>query len=350
MVIGALAGAAVGGLGAFLQYRAQQQANQIAYANLQFQRENAHEQNKLARSARTDVFGNRLKYVPGRGWVYDLTPQTQAITTAQQKEQLLNLTEDAERNREFRERQDEISKVGSEEFFKALNNYKFAPRPNEKAIQGDFTRLLNLNRRKGIDEAKGVLQRQALRLGRGGDIEKIIKEGDERFGETLEEAVLRGKTLGSQEFRTQSNFIENLLSGEVDRFSAMANRFDPAQVRRSQTPDDLNALQGEMLQSMARALASEGDQVGAAFSQLSRTAGSTAPNLGPVAAALSRIGGGRGRQPSFSAPVVAPVGGAGLSYTPSNRGVGDTGYSGASNNNSLLIGDEYFQNWFDPFD
>ena len=57
------------------------QANQLqlALANYNLQKQQGERQYELATAGRQDARGNKTKYVPGVGWVEDVTPETRDI-------------------------------------------------------------------------------------------------------------------------------------------------------------------------------------------------------------------------------------------------------------------------------
>ena len=109
--LGPLLGLAGSVAGAGMQMGAQQDANNINWANLfETKRANAAAE-ELQRASRQDALGNLIHYTPGIGWQIDTTPLTKSILSAQQKEQLASLSQDAPRNRAAAERMDARSKT-----------------------------------------------------------------------------------------------------------------------------------------------------------------------------------------------------------------------------------------------
>jgi len=76
------AGSVIGG-GLNLLGQSQQSANsagslQLAMQNYMLQKRMADQQYELATAGQTDARGNKTRYVPGQGWVVDLTPESQS--------------------------------------------------------------------------------------------------------------------------------------------------------------------------------------------------------------------------------------------------------------------------------
>lgn len=83
---------------------------------------------------------------------------------AQQEELLRNLTQDAYANRKYRGHMEDLYETGGRELNKSLNEFRYGDRPDEGQFIDDMTRLLQINRRKGLDEGVNTLGRQALRM------------------------------------------------------------------------------------------------------------------------------------------------------------------------------------------
>lgn len=80
--ISAAGSAASGGLNLLAQsgqQRNQYAALQEAIADRQFRQRQLDQQYELATAGQTDARGNQVRYVPGRGWVTDLTPASQSM-------------------------------------------------------------------------------------------------------------------------------------------------------------------------------------------------------------------------------------------------------------------------------
>lgn len=69
-------------LGQSQQQKYQQDQLQLAIQNYMLQKQQADRQYELSTAGQTDARGNQLQYIPGRGWVTTLTPQSQSIVSA----------------------------------------------------------------------------------------------------------------------------------------------------------------------------------------------------------------------------------------------------------------------------
>ena len=311
-MIGALAGAAVAGVGAVLQYRAQQEANQIAWRNLYFQQQQARRQNRLAEASRSDIYGNKTGWNDLTGeWENELTPITQQIVDAEQSEQLKVLTEDAARNRATRERQERRSKMAGPVFDRLLAEYQFTgPGTSSKPTEAEFVRSGLLARDEGVGQAKDTLMRQALRMGRGQDIAKIINEADQLLGKSMEQTILQGKQLGKQEYRAQVGAHENKYLPALAEMGAIANKVDQVPITNSGHAGAEEGRVNSMFAGMTNALQSEARNVGGAYSDLVQQTARTYPDLSPVASALGRLnfnlGGGSSKPSYISGTIMDP--------------------------------------------
>lgn len=85
---------------------AQRQNMQLAMYNAQREDRASRLQNQLAQrmlqmqeAGSVDARGNRVEYVPGRGWITTPSDMTRRLTDASDQEELLRLTQDAQRTR-----------------------------------------------------------------------------------------------------------------------------------------------------------------------------------------------------------------------------------------------------------
>ncbi|MCI0557484.1 MAG: hypothetical protein MN733_03235 [Nitrososphaera sp.] len=246
---------------------------------------------RTATATRTDPYGNKLIYTPGIGWHYDLTDMTRGTLAAEQGEQLKNLTEDAIRNRQFRERMEGVSRAGEGEFYRTLNEYKYGPRADEASTISDLTRELLLARGRGLDQGKSILARQALRLGRGGDITKILRGANELFGDTLEEAVLRGRRLGKSEYQQRRAADTSDILKRLGSFENTARGQPQASISKSGLYSALSNQQQNAAAGVQGALSSGANLTQNAYSNLATASKPTPIDLGGVSTLIGKLGG-----------------------------------------------------------
>lgn len=163
-----------------------------ALSNLQFQKDQAREGNRMAQATRTDAYGNQQSYDPATNtWKTTLTPMQLAIQKAGESEQFRSLTEDAQRNRDLRKRQATMSEDAVKPYNDAVQQFTNMQPKSEGAINDQLqTLMLQANQDQGKEGQAGLL-RQSLRLGRGGDIPSIIKSTDDKLGQGVSSTMLK---------------------------------------------------------------------------------------------------------------------------------------------------------------
>ncbi len=196
--LGPLIGGGVSLVSAIMNANAQKQANNINWSALQETKRQNRRNERLATADRADPYGNIIKYLEGVGFKYDLTPITQAILAAEQRERKANLEEDAPRNRAAAVRMDDRSKLADDEFEKRFNEFKYGSEPNRDAYVADATDDLLRSRRKGLDQASALLARQLIRTGGGSQIASVFKQADDAYAGSLDEVISKAGDLGEQ--------------------------------------------------------------------------------------------------------------------------------------------------------
>lgn len=143
---------------AMLNYYEQQQARMRAEVE-------ARRQQGEAKLGTTDASGNRTYFVPGRGWVTDLTEDQQAIQEASEAEMLRQLQEEAGRNEKVsarsadrRDREDVLATEGERAF-------RAERRPDEDALRQLLLARGAEARNQSADRAGEVVARQNVRSG-----------------------------------------------------------------------------------------------------------------------------------------------------------------------------------------
>ena len=165
-----LGGTALSGL-LGLSGQQQQQANsaaamQMAMQNYLLQKRIADQQYELSTAGRQDARGNYTHYVPGRGWVTDVTPTTQGLIAASDAGQRSNLVTDAtrgsaERSQNFRRRQEEGGIANT--MLDALK-YRYGA-PTQEGVRGALRIANYTGANEGADNAKSAIASAALRTG-----------------------------------------------------------------------------------------------------------------------------------------------------------------------------------------
>lgn len=174
---GWVAAASAGGalLGGALTLNGQQQqagnsASAMAQAqqNYLLQKRIADQQYELSTAGRRDARGNYTHYIPGRGWVTDLTPGTEGLIKASDAGQRNNLVTDltrgaTERTQNFQRRQEEGGIANS--MMDALK-YRYGA-PSREGVSGAMKIAGVTGANEGADNAKSAIASAAMRTGTG---------------------------------------------------------------------------------------------------------------------------------------------------------------------------------------
>lgn len=294
-MIGAMLGAITGLIGAGLQASSQAAQQQIAWAQLQYQKNRDRQQQRFAQAARTDAFGNKQSYDDILNeWIIALTPTQKQITQAGEKEQLLSLTEDAPRARRQRARMEENAKAAGKEYEKALAGYKYDQPASEGAIRDELEKLILGGRQQQMHDDQGIIARQALRMGKGADIAKIIKATDDQYGQILPQLMLQARE-GARNERSQrlAQHSQQYMPEMQMWQQIMQNGGQDGNIRFSDTPEKLMAQQGQMASAIQSAMQSGASSIGQAYSALGTAMGKS-PDLSGVAGSLGKLDGGSG--------------------------------------------------------
>lgn len=307
--MGEIAGALIGGIGAFMQYGAAEQANQIAYMNLQFQKQMANKQFDLASAGHTDAYGNKTSYNKlTHEWETTLTPMQQAMIKAQEREQYMRMTHDAEQEREVRDQQFKRGEVAKEDYNTALAGYRYDQPKSEGALADDILTKNLVARRAGINEGAAQLGRQALRIGQGGSISRILQEADKLYGTSLEGATAGARTQAAGMQPQIDAAHQNKYLPAIQQFARLMDTLNSTQQMPSDQPQRQDALDQALSSGQQGALSRGASGVGGAYSDLAQTASRAYPDLSGIAAALSKLGSQKQDQSTFSAPLFDPGG------------------------------------------
>lgn len=140
-----------------LNYYEQQAANQRA-------RQEARRQQSEGKLGQTDAAGNRTYFIPGVGWVTDLT-ETQGQIQAGSEQEMLRQIAQGERDEVVQERA--AGRRGREdtEATEAERVYRMARRPDEGALRQLFLARGAEERNRSADRAGNAVARQNIRAG-----------------------------------------------------------------------------------------------------------------------------------------------------------------------------------------
>lgn len=290
-MMGGMLGAITGLIGAGLSASNQAAQIQQQWAALQFQKQQAAKQNRFAQAARTDAYGNKQSYDDILNeWIIALTPTQKQITQAGERENLLSLTEDAPRNRRQKQRAEQNALEAGKQYQRVLADFTYDQPKEERAIRDELEHTLMGGKTQAMKDQQGIIARQALRMGKGADLAKIIKATDDAYGEELPALMAQTRT-GAQKERFDRIAQHNQqYMPEMQMWQQlMAAGGGDAQLKFSDTPQALAAQQGQMAQSIQAAMQSETAGVGGAMNALGSTMGKPV-DLSSVAGAFSKMG------------------------------------------------------------
>lgn len=281
-LFGAGGSIASGIFGANAADEANETNKQIALLNY-YQRE-AERQERIRQAAKldreqkmgfTDSDGSRVSFVPGKGWVSDLSDEAQALQNAQRNEQMNVLQKDLPMRRRFMERNEQRS-FEDESQADALRRDM---RDLRRAPDSELEALLYNTAVQGMDDAFDKSQASAVtaaaRTG-SSNIDRMLsglnKDRAEAQGRAAMEAKLKARGSGDADFENKRSQLANLYNMFATRASVAPDvSYQPMNV-------DKNA-QGMMAQGSKQAF-DAGKYLGEAFGAKGGTMDYTQPNYG----------------------------------------------------------------------
>lgn len=289
--LAAIAGVGLQGLQSLFNFGQQRQANNINWRAVMETIRANKKQEELATATRGDAYGNKLAYVPGVGFQYELTGSTKGILDAEQRERLANLTQDAPRNRAAAVRQDERSKTASDEYTKRFNKYRYRAEPSEEEYVADTRQTLLNSRKRGLDEAANLLAKQLLRTGgSSSNVAKVYKDAGREFADSLEDVNLKAKSVGKQQFRQDRDSDLNSILGELNSLRGVADDVTTTPVQFSNFNEQLTGGADNALRNLQATLASGSDRVRQGLQSYAQSAGNNTLDLSGIAKLLVSMG------------------------------------------------------------
>jgi len=176
------------------QQEQQQNALQIAMQDYQLRKRIADQQYELATAGTTDARGNATRYVPGRGWVTDLTPESKSTLARSDAVQNQGYTESLgrgadERRGAFNRRLTEGSAANP--LLDAMR-YGYGA-PTREGVGGANKIAGVTGASEGADQARSGFNAAALRTGSGGvPLQNTIAGIDRGATTGIRSALARG--------------------------------------------------------------------------------------------------------------------------------------------------------------
>ncbi len=154
--------------------------------------------NRAATADQTDVYGNRTFYDPaGGGFKTSLSsPQTDLVRGYNETE---------------KSRQDALQE--------AIARSRFDRSPSEASIRSELTGLMTDADATKFKDIQDVMGRQALRMGRGGDIATIIKTINDQLGESAPRSALDARNQAAKEYIERENARTSRSAADIGSFA-----------------------------------------------------------------------------------------------------------------------------------
>lgn len=215
-----------GGLNLFGQ--SQQQGNQQAALQMAMQdymlRKRAMEQQyELSTAGQQDARGNRVRYVPGRGWVTDLTPESQSMLNRSDAVQNQGYTESLgrgtdERRSAFNRRLTEGSAANP-----LLDAMRYGYGAPSREGVGGSSRIAGVTgASEGADHARSGYNAAALRTGSGiAPLEGTIAGIDRGATTGIRSALARGD---AEEGPLYQQMMDQFNQGKLNPYNMLASR------------------------------------------------------------------------------------------------------------------------------
>lgn len=292
-------GAITGLIGAGLQAQAQQNQLEYEYSALNWQKERANQQDWMASAAKSDQYGNVTSYDPVLNkWSVNLSPTQKTLSDDQQKEQLLQLTQDAPAARKVRQAVQQRSQEAQEPYLRASLGYQFDQPPSEESIRSKLTGLMANNDQQTAKLNQSLLMRQAARLGQGAHASDIIQATDANLGNptNVQNRMLQARQDALKEFGARESLHEEQWGKPMAAWAnLMSQGGDIPAIPRSAITDTTGSQQQAMLQAFNQG--STG--VGSAMQNVASAMGKS-PDLSSVAKIIASIGQKSGKSTTSS--------------------------------------------------
>jgi hypothetical protein len=279
VTIGLLAASVAGQFGAHMLGSSQ------AKENLDYQKMRDAQMMRMAQAARTDPFGNRTYYDAALNeWISQLTPQQKRIAMGLEREQLLNVMVDAERNRQTRGRMFRAGEMAQPGFDRALAGYQYDRPESEGSIRSKIARLLT-TAQSGPDTTN-------INLRTAGNIPTLNYGPSPDSGASqLAKTFLGARSQALSESSARDVAHTNRYGPAIDRYLGIMSGGGGAPIQ-TQSPGTAGAeaQQADMARLLA-SIAGQGTQaIGSAGSEYAKSLSALAPDTRGNAALITALG------------------------------------------------------------
>jgi hypothetical protein len=282
-------------VGIGMQAKAQQDQLNLQYAQFNWQKERAVQQDRFAQAGRQDAYGNETYYDRAMNeWKTKLTDMQKSIQQGQEKEQSAQLTKDAPAARKIREQVQQRAHDAIEPYNKAQLAYQYAQPPSEGAIRGDLTKLMATNLMAQSKANQALLMRSAARLGTGAKAEEVINAVDQGLGKQQQNTLLQARNQAVQEAAARAAAHETQYGTPMKMWGElMAQGGNLPDIPKSSLNQDLGNAITNQNEAMQKAFAAGTTGVSSALGGLASAAGKS-PDFSGLAKILASIKSGKG--------------------------------------------------------
>lgn len=220
---GSLASGAMNLFGQSQQAGNQQNALQMAMQDYQLRKRQAEQQYELATAGQQDARGNKTRYVPGQGWVTDLTPQSQSMmnrSDAVQGQQYVDSIGRGadERRGAFNRRLSEGSTANP--LLDAMR-YGYGA-PSREGVAGANSIANVTGASEAGDQARGGYNAAALRTGSGSaPLQGTISSIDRGATQGIRSALARGDAEAGPLYQ---QMMDQFTAGKLNPYNQLASR------------------------------------------------------------------------------------------------------------------------------
>lgn len=170
----------------------------------------------------TDGQGNRTRFVPGKGWVVELSDGSQRLLDLQEQEQLNVLQKDLPMKRRQMERNEKRSFEDESQADTLRRDLRQVRRTDDSELEALLYSAATNKMAQAFDESQAATVREAQRTGSsniGKMLEGLNKNRAESYADAAMEAKLRARGSGDAEFEKKRSGLANLYNMFATRAS-----------------------------------------------------------------------------------------------------------------------------------
>jgi len=225
-MIGAGGAVAAGGLNLLAQSQKSGQdqgALQVAMQQYMLQKKALEQQYELQTAGQTDARGNQVRYVPGRGWVTDLTPQSQSMLNRSDAVQNQGYVESLGRGAEERRGAFNRRLAEGSAASPLLDQMRYGyGAPTRGGVAGAHSIANVTNATEGADQARSGFNAAALRTGSGANnLQSTIASLDRGATQGIRTAQARSDEEASPLYMQMTDQFNQ---GKLNPYNMLASR------------------------------------------------------------------------------------------------------------------------------